>query len=97
MAVDVATATAVRAALTLAKTRGTDVVEALDQAGLLDHPAKARATKIRLLLDVAWALEQMTVGQLAGKQRPATTALDTKRHVVLWLEAEAEKLKKERP
>jgi hypothetical protein len=97
MAVDPETATAVRAALTLARTRGVDVAQTLDQAGLLDHPAKARATKIRLLLDVAWVLEQMTVGQVAGKARPATTPLDMKRHVVLWLEAEAEKLKKERP
>lgn len=92
---DLDTLQRVRAVLADAAQRGLDPAETLDQAGLLDHPVKTAAGMKATLTGTARMLEEYQVSQLArvtGQHMP-TTALDTKRLVVAWLDDVAGQIK----
>jgi hypothetical protein len=90
--IDEETGSRVRTALLRADARGADPVRALDELGLLQYPARQRATMASTLHEAADLLEQLTPRQLAGEDRLATASLDTKRHITLWLRESARKL-----
>ena len=90
--VDETTAADVRALLKRAADRGKDPVLALDELGLLSYPAKTRSTMAAALREAAGLLEELTVRQLAGVDRPASSPLELKRQVGVWLLASAHRL-----
>lgn len=85
---DLDTLQRVREVLANAMEKGWDAAEALDRAGLLDHPAKVAAGMKATLTGTARMLDEYQVSQLATivSARMPMTALDTKQLVVRWLE-----------
>jgi len=75
-----------RRVLKVARERGTDVVLALDDAGLLLYPQLRAGIIAQALDDIADLIDEASVKQLmpVGYRMP-TTPLDTKRAVVHWL------------
>jgi len=90
--VDEATAALVRRAILQAADRGVDVVQLLDGRGLLHYVARQRRTMTDTLRQAAELLDQCTVDQLRGSERPATTPADMKRQIVRWLHGEADRM-----
>lgn len=92
---DLDTLQRVRVVLAEAMEKGWDPAEALDRAGLLDHPAKKDAGVKAALVGAARMLDEYQVAQLAAEvsMRMPQTALDTKRLVVSWLEHTAGRIK----
>lgn len=90
--IDPQSAADVRALLDRATKRGKDPVLALEELGMLLYPAMRRHLMAAALREAAGVLEELTVKQLAGSQRQALSPLDTKRHTVAWLRAEAQKV-----
>lgn len=85
---DLDTLQRVRAVLADAAQRGLDPAETLDQAGLLDHPAKTAAGMKATLVGTARMLDDVSLDQLAKalSARVPATALDAKQLVVRWLD-----------
>ena len=86
---DEATIVKVRALIGEAHAKGVDPALLLDRHGMLSYPARTRAMAAQTLSEAAEVLDQMTVRQLAGEDRLASAAADTKRHVVSWLRRSA--------
>jgi hypothetical protein len=83
-----------RRVLRVARERGVDPVVALDDAGLLLHPA-LRASLIAQAMDnIADLIDEASVKQLVptGERMPATP-LDTKRIIVGWIRSQVAGLK----
>ena len=83
--IDQSTAADVRALLKRAAARSKDPVLALDELGLLSYPARTRATMAAALREAAQLLDELTVRQLAGVDRQATSPVDMKRQIGEWL------------
>lgn len=90
MSADTDTLQMVRDVLAAAALRGLDAAEALDVGGLLWHPAREQQCKVRTVLDVAEALDQTTVMQMAANlhERPPTSFDETKRIIVAHMRSQ---------
>lgn len=95
--IDGPTAAQVRACITKSGQRGSDVVRALDDLGLLWHVAKQRLVQADTLDQAAGLLEHLSMRDLAATVIPGvprnairlpTSPLDTKNLIVQWLRAQ---------
>jgi hypothetical protein len=90
---DPETDAAVRAVILACQQRGTDVVRALNELGLLWYPAKLRAAQADILGNTADMLRQMSIRQLSevpvfgspGAGGLPNTPQETKNLIVNWL------------
>lgn len=84
---DLDTLQQVRVVLAEAAKKGHDPAEALDGAGLLDHPAKSAMRTREILVNTADLLDGLGVKEVATivGQRMPTSTLDMKRVTVAWL------------
>jgi len=95
--IDGPTAAQVRACITKSAQRGSDVVRALDELGLLWYPGKQDQVTAAVLGSAAKLLEQLSMRDLAATVIPGvprnsirlpTSPLDTKSLIVQWLRAQ---------
>lgn len=92
---DADTVLEVQGVLASAAARGTDPVRALDELGLLHYESRRLQAMAGTLEQAAQLLSEITTGQLAtlANDRRPQTPLDTKRHIEMWLRAEAAKVR----
>ena len=98
LSADLDTLDKVRNVLALARKRGRDAAEALDEAQLLSYPARDAGVRALALLAVAEVLSESQVAQIAaavGMRMPMST-LDAKQMIVAWLRMASEPVKEER-
>lgn len=94
--IDPETAARVRACIIRCQRNGADVVRALDELGLLWHPAKALQAGQEFMAARLSAAEEATLKSLAHPAPVPANALDAKRLVIAWLRKAAGATLKER-
>lgn len=82
---DEETLSKVRALIKEAHAKGLDSALLLDRHGVLSHSAGKREIMADALSGAAEVLDQLTLRQLAGQDRLATSPADVKRQAVSWL------------
>jgi hypothetical protein len=82
-----------RRVLKVARERGVDPVLALDDAGLLLHPALRVEIAKQILTQVTDMIDEASVRGLTPRtQRMPATPLDTKQVIVGWLRAQVDNM-----